>query len=197
MTVYATFKEFAQAHPVGAGHGTATLHHNVFVITCHELMAQEYSCWAAISQYRQAPSKRRALFISDHWLAPADGKVNENRTQSSIFDPINTGSKESTAFNKPKQEALTGKIAGIRSVKTWQGKLSNWGERKKLGGTPADLFNDVETVIFENFHDIYRPGRQTLNDALVRQLPKFYGDLQDDRRILTESNYSPDAMGIW
>lgn len=197
MTIYTTFKDFAQAHPVGATRAAATVHHNVFVITCHELMAQEYACWAAISQYRQHPSKRRALFISDRWLAPADGKVNENRTTSSIFDPINTGSKESTAFNKPKQEALAGKIAGIRSVKTWQGKLSNWGERKKLGGTPANLYDDVEAVIFENFSDIYRHGRQSLNDAQVRQLPKFYGDLQSDRRVLAEWNLSPDAMGIW
>lgn len=196
MPTYATWETFAAGMAIAAA-GKSDKHHNALCYFSTKFGAHDYACWASIQQYKVKQSKRRAIFIYDTWVKDSSqqfGSFENASTELSIFDKINPGSSESGKANQEK--ALGGAIAGMKAVKTWTGKLSNWGQRAAMGATPANLFNDLEDILGKNMFDHLKADPFN-PDKVVKLSGSYAKSVVTGTGVLKGCTFEPDPMGIW
>jgi hypothetical protein len=183
-----------RTHPITRNDTKNELYHQVFCFWCREIMGNEYTCWAAIQQFKLKPNKRCGIFIVDTWLKAAPASVGQTKDQS-ILDSINPGSIESR-FKPAHRTALQQKSTDLKSVKTWKGKLANWSNRGTLGQVDAHMLSGMEDAIRENFFDVMR---HTPFDSGQRiQGSAFYAaSLRTDVPTMAAIPFSTQAMGLW
>ncbi|MGG5809181.1 hypothetical protein [Falsiroseomonas sp. CW058] len=194
MPKYKSMDELATAHPMMAASPPVETYHRIFCFWCQELMGNEYACWAAVQQFKHAPSKRRAIFIVDTWLKQSDGSIGTSLNMS-LLSPINPGSKESK-FTISRRQDLLKRVEEIRSVKTWIGKLQHWSDRGARGAVGSDLMAGIEDVLRENFADVL--AAKSLDTDKVIQGSAYYADsLRTDAPKLTAVTFDTRLMGLW
>lgn len=194
MPTFKRIQDVALAFPINGSSNPANIYHRAFCLCCQEFVAAEYACWAAVQQFKIAPSKRRAIFIVDTWLRPASAAIGQSMNQS-IFDPINSGSIGSV-FSVAKRDALLGRIEDIKSVKSWSGKLQHFGERAERGAVTSDLLSGLEDVLLENLNMML--SNKPFDSERIIQGSAYYAlSLRVDGPMLKAATFDTDLMGLW
>jgi len=188
--------ELATAHPMMGGTSPYEIYHRVFCYWCSEIMGNDYVCWAALQQFKHSPNKRRAIFIVDNWLRDTGGAVEQESLRQSILEPVNTGSKGSR-FTVAKRDATLAKVADLKTVKTWTGKLRNWTNRASLGAVQADLLDGMALACEENLTGDVLAKRVMDSEKNMLGSGYYATGLRTDIPTLTAIGFDTKAMGVW
>ena len=196
MAKYKTIGDLKAAVPMMGADNPSKIYNNVFCLFCHELLGNEYACWAAIQQFKHAPKKRTVIFIVDNWLKVSSAAVGMTVNQS-ILDPINTGSSEAK-FTPQDRTALEVRIGKIKSVKTWTGKILNVFGEKGMGDISSDMLDGVEDLIEKNLNATLKDNNLQIDTSANIQGSPYYADsIITDRPQLQALTFDTKAMGIW
>lgn len=175
--------------------------HNFFRFACHALEPNNHTFYFCVQAYKAAPSKRKAIFIYDHFLselvAPTkSGSLGTLDEAYSLLREVNVYENPENGGPSGQLTAVSATVSKIKKVKTKLGKLMNRKLVAEYKDSPADLFDDLQAQLestmrldwFSSFNpDVLGPAV----DA------RFTKPIQLASKAMAEAGYNADDMGIY
>lgn len=126
--------------------------HNFFRFACNALEPNNHVFYFCVQAYQAAPSKRKAIFIYDHFLAELvhrtkSGSVGTLDEAYSLLREVNVYENPEGGGPGGQLTAVSATVSKLKKVKTRLGKLLNRKLVADFKDSPADLFDGLQAQL--------------------------------------------------
>lgn len=172
--------------------------HNFFTFALNKMEPANHVSYYCIQQYKAAPSKRKAIFIYEHFIQGYNVGVShfdETAMQDTykLLRPVNL---YDTGTYQGQVTAVETAVGNIKKVKTWFGKLrSKTALVNQYKRPDAQLFDQIESqvvgVMLYDWFPSFDPRHTYDYDG------GYSKQIQLARVALQKATFDPDDMAVY